>query len=114
MIATRRDWGGAAVARITYCTAQVDATTNPSAHADQDVYLKASKATGSVDWIEYGHYVARGKTGLVATKDPATGRPVIHTSRWPVMVQGSSGQDVPSSRFMTSYLHWRRRAATST
>jgi hypothetical protein len=41
---------------------------------DQDVYLKALLAAGSVDHIEYGTYVARVKTAPLAVKGPQ-GRP---------------------------------------
>jgi hypothetical protein len=37
-----------------YCTARIDGASNPSGQADQDVYLKALMAAGSVDHIEYG------------------------------------------------------------
>lgn len=48
---------------------------------------------------------ARVKTGLLATEDPKTGRPVICTSQWPVMVQDAASSPVPSARFMVKYLH---------
>ena len=41
LTAERQNWFGAHVYRAVYCTARVDASTSPSAHADQDVYLKA-------------------------------------------------------------------------
>lgn len=107
----RRAGPGARVAQVTYCTARVDAVTNPSAHVDQDVYLKALLATGSVDWIEYGNYVARTKAALVALDDPQTRRPVIQTSGWPLMIQDSSGADVPGARFMVRYLHLEEKGS---
>lgn len=111
LIADQASWVGAQVQTVTYCTARVDAVTNPSAHADQDVYLKALRATGSVDWIEYGNYVARTKTALVATDDPKTRRPIVQTSKWPLMVKDSSGADVPSARFMVRYLHLEEKGS---
>jgi hypothetical protein len=42
---------------VVYCTARIDGASNPSGQADQDVYLKALLAAGSVDHIEYGTYV---------------------------------------------------------
>lgn len=113
LLAQRQDWLGAVVERVVYCTARVDAVTNASAHADQDVYLKALTATGSVDWIEYGTYVARAKKGLLAGED-ARRRPIIQSSSWPVMVQDASGTPVRDARFMVQYLHLEERAATST
>lgn len=96
---------------MTYCTARVDAVTNPSAHVDQDVYLKALRATGSVDWIEYGNYVARTKNALVATEDPKTRRPIIHRSKWPLMIRDQKGQDVPNASFMVQYLHLEEKGS---
>ena len=46
-----------------------DGASNPSGQADQDVYLKALMAAGSVDHIEYGTYVARVKMAPLTTKD---------------------------------------------
>lgn len=96
---------------MTYCTARVDAVTSPSAHADQDVYLKALLATGSVDWIEYGTYVARTKTGLLAMDDPKTRRPVVQRSGWPLMVRDARGTDVPNATFMVRYLHLEEKGS---
>ena len=72
VIRTQGSWDDAVVESVVYCTARVDAVINASAYADQDRYLKALKNSGSVDWIEYGNYVARVKTALVAVVDPAT------------------------------------------
>ncbi len=62
------------VERVVYCTARIDGASNPSGQADQDVYLKALLAAGSVDHIEYGTCVARVKTAPLAVRDPQ-GRP---------------------------------------
>lgn len=59
-------WDGAAVSRVVYCTARVDHTDDRSAHADQNVYLKALKASGSIDVLELGRYVARAKVAPLA------------------------------------------------
>jgi hypothetical protein len=85
-----------------YCTARIDSVTNPSGHADQDVYLKALLAAGSVDLIEYGTYVARVKTAPLAVKDPQ-GRPRLVGPVWPVMVQDGHGGPVAGAVFMVSY-----------
>jgi uncharacterized LabA/DUF88 family protein len=105
IISAQSAWAGSVVSKIVYCTARVDAVTNPSGHADQDVYLKALLATGSVDWIEYGNYVARVKKGLLATEAPTTKRPILVSSKWPVQVKDANNQDVPGANFMISYLH---------
>jgi len=64
----RSNWPGAQIHRVVYCTARIDGASNPSGQADQDVYLKALMAAGSVDHIEYGTYVARVKTAPLAEK----------------------------------------------
>jgi hypothetical protein len=102
MISTRTNWPGAHVDRVVYCTARIDGASNPSGHADQDVYLKALKTSGSVDHIEYGYYVARVKTAPLAIKD-SRGRPQLVTPQWPVMIQDGSNGHVPNASFMVSY-----------
>jgi hypothetical protein len=86
---------------VVYCTARVDATESPSSHADQDVYLKALNAVGSVDHTEYGTYVARVKYAPLAVRQP-NGIPRLVTANWPVMVQDQTGAAVPDARFMVS------------
>jgi uncharacterized LabA/DUF88 family protein len=111
IVSAQQHWAGARIDRVIYCTARVDAVTNPSAHADQDVYLKAIRTTGSVDHIEYGNYVARTKKALVAVEDPVTHKPVLVSSRWPLMVRDVKGRDVPNAGFMTSYLHLEEKGS---
>jgi hypothetical protein len=81
----RSNWPGAQIDRVVYCTARIDGASNPSGQADQDVYLKALMAAGSVDHIEYGTYVARVKMAPLATKD-LHGRPQLVSPAWPVMI----------------------------
>lgn len=67
--------------------------------------------SGSVDYIEFGNYVARTKRALVASQDPTTKRPVLHMSQWPLMVQDSHGADVHDARFMVEYLHLEEKGS---
>jgi hypothetical protein len=112
LVAAQVGWAGSAVTRVVYCTARIDAVINPSGHADQDVYLKALLASGSVDYIEYGHYVSRVKQAVLATSDPRTKRPVIvrpsgrSSSRTPTESQSTAASS--SSPTCTR----KRRAAT--
>lgn len=103
LVAGRRDWPGASVDRVVYCTARIDAATNPSGHFDQDIYLKALLGSGSVDHIEYGYYSARVKVAPMAVRDPVTGRPQLVGPSWPVVVQDSTGADVHGGVYMVSY-----------
>src|SRR5437870_2590113 len=76
LVSCRSNWTGAFVERVVYCTATVDAHSNPSGYADQQTYLKALKASGTVDEIAYGHYVSRVKYAPLATLGPR-GKPVL-------------------------------------
>jgi hypothetical protein len=104
LVAARQNWAGAAVDRVVYCTARIDQATNPSGHIDQDVYLKALRASGSVDLIEYGYYVARVKQAPLAVRAPGpAGVPQLVRPHWPVMVQDGVGNQLPNSVFLVSY-----------
>jgi hypothetical protein len=95
---------GASVDRVVYCTARVSGIDDPSTPRDQNVYLRALRASGSVDHVEYGNFVRRVKTAPLATWT-AKGKPELVRSQWPVMVQDSSGSDVHDARFLASTLH---------
>lgn len=97
-------WGDAHIERVVYCTARIDGASNQVGHQEQDVYLKAIRASNCVDLIEYGHYVSRVKKAPLAIPD-RKGRPILATSSWPVMVQDESGAPVRDARFMVSYAY---------
>jgi uncharacterized LabA/DUF88 family protein len=101
LISRAQVWPQATIEQLTYCTARIDAATNPVGQKEQDVYLKALRKGGIVDRIEYGHYVARVKRAPLATPDKK-GRPILATAEWPLMVQDSSGRPVKGARFMVS------------
>jgi hypothetical protein len=111
IVALQGSWRSASIVRVVYCTARVDALTNPSGHTDQDVYLKALIGGGSVDWIQYGNYVSRVRQALLAVADPATHRPRVVSSDWPVVVQDATGKGVVDARFMVSYLHLEEKGS---
>lgn len=104
-------WSGSTVQRIVYCTARVDAVTHPDAHTDQDVYLKALAGSGSVGWIEYGNYVARVKSALLAVAHPVTGRPTPVQSDWPVQIRHQNGKASPKSQFLVQYLQMEEKGS---
>lgn len=101
LISERRNWADAHIEHVVYCTARVDAADNPSGHADQDIYLKALKRTGSVDIIEFGYYVARVKSLPLAVRGP-NDRPRLVGPQWPVMIQDGAGGAVNDAVFMVS------------
>ncbi len=96
-------WDTPTSIRVIYCTARIDAASNPIGAEDQDVYLKALLESGSVDRIEFGHYVSRVKYAPLARPD-RRGRPILVTPEWPVKVQrgGANAEDVT---FMVCHAH---------
>jgi hypothetical protein len=110
-VVAQTEWQGPAITRIVYCTARIDALTNPSGQADQDTYLLALRRSSSVDHIEFGNYVARVKHALLATSDPRTSRPVLATSQWPLMVKDADNKSIGNARFMVSYLHQEEKGS---
>lgn len=102
LVSERRNWRDAEITRIVYCTALIDARSNPGGHRDQDVYIKALKTSGSVDHVEYGNYVARVKKAPLATEGPK-GAPELVRTDWPVMVRDAADKPVRDATFMVSY-----------
>jgi hypothetical protein len=104
IVASQRNWPGARVARVVYCTAVIDAASNPSGYNEQAVYLNALTSAHSVDYIAYGSYVARIKYASLAIKAASRSRsPEIVHPQWPIMVQDSHGNPIPDATFMVSY-----------
>ena len=103
LVGERLRWteSGAELHRVVYCTARISARDNPSGHDDQDVYLQALRASGSVDHIEFGRYVARVRRAPLATPD-RRGRPVLTHPAGPLMVKDRAGVDDPDAIFMVS------------
>jgi hypothetical protein len=99
-------WPEAVLERVVYCTAVIDAATNPSGYHDQDIYLRALKAGNSVDLIEYGTYVARVKQAPLAVRaSTQNSRPEVVHPQWPIVVQDAHGKPVTDAVFMVSYAH---------
>lgn len=94
----------AVIERVVYCTARVSGIDDPSTPRDQNVYLRALRASGSVDHIEYGNFVRRVKPAMLAVRDER-GRPQLVSSQWPVMVHNRLGDEVNDARFLVSVLN---------
>ncbi len=103
------DWPGARIDRVVYCTARISGAANPSGAADQDVYLKALLASGSVDHIEYGIYISKVIKRPLATENHQR-RPVIVRPQWPVTVQ-RNGLAVPDATFMASVATYEEKGS---
>jgi hypothetical protein len=110
LLARTPGWPEARIDRVVYCTARIDGAENPVGHQEQDVYLKAIRAGGSVDLIEHGHYVFRVKRAPLAVIDKK-GRPIVQSSGWPVMVQDRDGSPVPNAKFMVSYAYHEEKGS---
>jgi hypothetical protein len=102
-------WPDARVERVVYCTARIKGSANPGGAADQDVYLKALLASGSVDHIEYGNYISKVIKRPLATEDRQH-KPVITCPAWPVTVQ-RSGVSVPDATFMASVATYEEKGS---
>jgi hypothetical protein len=106
LLTARLGWPEAVLERVVYCTAVIDAATNPSGYHDQDIYLRALKAGNSVDLIEYGTYVARVKQAPLAVRaSTQNSRPEVVHPQWPIVVQDAHGKPVTDAVFMVSYAH---------
>ncbi len=104
IIGERRNWPGATVERVVYCTARVDAADNPSGYADQRDYLRALEATRSVDRVHLGRYVAGVKYAPLAVRTPNHGIRLV-SPEWPVTIQDETGAQIRNARFMVSIAH---------
>lgn len=101
LVAARSGWSDAEVVRVVYCTARVSGASNPNGQRNQDVYLRALMAAGVVDELALGNYVSRTATAPLAIAG-RNGKPVLAKPTWPVMVQDSSGENLPDVVFMAS------------
>ena len=78
-------WQSAVISCVVYCTAVIDAATDPSGYNDQDIYLRALPTASDVDHVAYGSYVARVKYAPLAVKAARrSGGPQLVHPQWPV------------------------------
>lgn len=97
---------GAALSRVVYCTARVSGARDPSSVADQNVYIRALRASASVDAIEFGNFVSRAKFAPLVRPEPSTYKPTIVRPSWPLMLKDANTDvDIPNATLMVSYLH---------
>jgi len=71
-------WAGAVIDKVVYFTARVDQTETPSSWIDQDAYIAALLASGSVTHVEEGRYVSWAKAGPLVANAHAGAHPVLH------------------------------------
>lgn len=101
IIDSRSRWDGVILETITYCTARVSGAGNEGGQRDQDVYLRALRASESVTAISLGTYVSRVATAPLATRG-RNGRPSIVPPQWPVMVKSAESSVTSDAMFMVS------------
>lgn len=112
LVQAQRGWPGAVVDHIVYCTARIDQGFNPSGYAEQDVYLRALQASGSVDIIEFGKYVTGVRVRPLAVRSASKkGSPQIVGPQWPIMVQAPLGRPTSDAVFMVSTLHQEEKGS---
>ena len=103
-VAARHGWSPGVPLRVVYCTARVSGAESQAAQQRQDTYLRALEKSGSVSHIEYGQFQRNIKFAPLGVKDQR-GRPVLVTSKLPVLVQDASGSDMRDARFIVSILN---------
>lgn len=107
------DWRtrGASLTHVVYCTARVSGLRDPTSPRDQDVYIRALRANGSIDKVEFGNFVSRVKHAPLAIKRPSGKPELVHPS-WPIQVQdGASGSRHSDAVFIVSYLRQEEKAS---
>ncbi|HEY5878686.1 MAG TPA: NYN domain-containing protein [Nakamurella sp.] len=95
----KSSWANSTVERVVYCTARIGGTDNPVGAQEQDVYLRALQANGSIDELAMGVYVTRTAVNPLAVEG-RRGRPKIVHPGWPIMIQNGAQQPEPQAVFL--------------
>lgn len=80
MVSRFARWSGASIGPVVYCTARVSQADSPSARVDQDIYIAALLASGSVTEIVEGHYVSWAKTEPLTALGSRPRNPSLHSA----------------------------------
>jgi hypothetical protein len=90
------------IVRVVYCTTIVKPTpANPDAPRRQETFINALRASGSVDWVEYGLFVDKVKTRPLARPNKR-GRPILVHPAQPVLVKTVADTKVTDALFFVS------------
>lgn len=103
-VAARHGWSPSDPLRIVYCTAHVSGAESRAAQQRQDTYLRALQKSGSVTHFEYGKFQRNIKFAPLGVKNQR-GRPVLVTSRLPILIQDAAATDVADARFIVSIVN---------
>lgn len=90
-------WDSPVLENVVYCTARIK--NNPPSQQEQDVYLRALRASGSVDLIEYGNYVTRLARAPLAVASGKKKKVKLYTPDWPIVVKNANGDEEPDANF---------------
>jgi hypothetical protein len=90
------------VTRVVYCTTLIEPTaSSPDGPLRQETFINALRASGSVEWVEFGLYVSQVKTRPLATRNKK-GKPVmVHPSKV-VRVKTLADEQVTDALFYVS------------
>lgn len=90
--------------RVVYCTARVNPTPmDPDLPKRQETFVNALRASGSVDWVEYGLFLDKVKTRPLALRGTGKKRkPVLVTAKPPVLVKDANDRRVTDAVFMVT------------
>jgi hypothetical protein len=90
------------ITRVVYCTTRVKPTlSNPGGPLRQETFINALRASGSVDWVEYGLFVEKVKTRPLALPN-RRGRPILVHPKRPVLIKTLADVQVPDALFYVS------------
>lgn len=90
------------IVRVVYCTTRIEATVaHPDAPRRQEMFIHALRASGSVDWVEYGLHVPKVKVRPLAVPD-ARKRPILVRPAMPVFVKRPDDTKVRDALFYVS------------
>jgi hypothetical protein len=90
------------ITRVVYCTTTVKPTVaNPDGPLRQETFINALRASGSVDWVEFGLFVDKVKTRPLATPN-RKGRPILVHPAVPVLIKTLADVKVRDALFYVS------------
>lgn len=98
------EWTGGPheITRVVYCTTTIQPTVaNPDGPLRQETFINALRASGSVDWVEYGLYVSKTKVRPLATPN-RKGKPILVHPQMPVYVKTLADEKVRDALFFVS------------
>lgn len=94
-------WASGQVTRVVYCTARIGGSSNPGSIRDQNAYIEALAAHGSIDVLEEGFFREKTVRGPHATRG-TNGKPQLVSP--PVMGEVATREEKGSDVNVASHL----------